>query len=264
MGTIAPTGPYNLKTLTTSRLQPVAFLQLHLKLNLNFPVPDPSSVQSLFTDLAPSYDRYNRIFSLGLDTRWRKRLVTAVTHTHPSSVLDVACGSGDVALALQQALPEAKVTGLDFCAPLLAQAKSRGLQHTVEGDALAMPFPDSQYDAVTLAFGLRNFSDRKKGLLEIARVLRRGGTLALLEFSPPPMPWKLFWNFYLFTLMPWVAQGISRQGDAFRYLAQSISEFPSPAALTQELESAGLHYQSAQSMALGLVRLTLCNKTSTH
>jgi demethylmenaquinone methyltransferase/2-methoxy-6-polyprenyl-1,4-benzoquinol methylase len=225
---------------------------------------DPVKVRRLFDQLAPSYDRYNRIFSLGLDSLWRKHLVNAVAQTNPSTILDVACGSGDVALALQRTRPEAKVTGLDFCAPLLAQARSRGLKHAVEGDALKLPFADSQFDAVTLAFGLRNFSDRKKGLHEIARVLRIGGTFALLEFSPPPLPWKLFWNFYLFHFMPWVAQILTHQGDSFRYLARSISEFPPPADLTKELESAGLHDSSARSMSLGLVRLTLCGKTSTH
>jgi len=224
-------------------------------------MPDPSSVHSLFIDLAPSYDRYNRIFSLGLDSLWRRDLVKAVVQTNPTTILDVACGSGDVALALQRARPEATVTGLDFCAPLLAQARSRGLKHAVEGDALNLPFADSQFDTITLAFGLRNFSDRKKGLREIARVLRPRGTFALLEFSPPPMPWKLFWNFYLLHFMPWVAQILTHQGDSFRYLARSISEFPPPVDLTKELESAGLHDSSARSMSLGLVRLTHCRKS---
>jgi demethylmenaquinone methyltransferase/2-methoxy-6-polyprenyl-1,4-benzoquinol methylase len=134
----------------------------------------------------------------------------------------------------------------------------------VEGDALAMPFSDSLFDTVTLAFGLRNFSDRIQGLREIARVLQPGGTFALLEFSPPPLPWKLFWDFYLFVLMPRVAQILTRQGKAFRYLAHSISEFPSPADLSKELLSAGFHDQACQSMSLGLVRLTLCGKISTH
>lgn len=225
-------------------------------------MPDPSSVQSLFSDLAPSYDRYNRLFSLGLDLHWRQHLVLEVAQLHPREILDVACGSGDVALALQQSLPTAQVVGLDFCAPLLAQAKSRGLRHTIQGDALAMPCNDGQFDTVTLAFGLRNFSDRKKGLREMARVTRAGGTLALLEFSPPPMPWKLFWDFYLYFLMPVVAQILSRQGEAFRYLARSISQFPSPATLHDELISTGWPPRSARSFALGLVRLTLCRRAS--
>lgn len=221
---------------------------------------DSHEVHDLFIDLTPNYDRYNRLFSLGLDTLWRKRLVREIVRLHPRTVLDVACGSGDVALAIQKNLPEAKVIGLDFCAPLLAQAKSRGLRHTLQGDALAMPLADAQFDAVTLAFGLRNFSDRRQGLREIARILRPGGTFALLEFSPPPLPWKLFWNFYLFHFMPAVAQGISRQGDSFRYLAKSISEFPTPSALFHELSSSGLKLLSSRSFSAHLVRLTLSRK----
>lgn len=220
-------------------------------------MPDPSSVQSLFTDLAPSYDRYNRIFSLGLDTLWRKRLVQAMADRHPSTVLDVACGSGDVALALQKALPASKVTGLDFCGPLLAQAQARGLKTTVQGDALDLPFPDQSFSAVTLAFGLRNFSDRSKGLSEIARVLQPGGVFGLLEFSPPPMPWKIFWDLYLHRVMPSVAQLLTRQGDSFRYLAQSISQFPRPPVLYRELASVGLKLLSAQALSARLVQLTV-------
>ena len=223
-------------------------------------MPDPSSVQSLFTDLAPSYDRYNRIFSLGLDTLWRKRLVQAMADRHPSTVLDVACGSGDVALALQKALPASKVTGLDFCAPLLAQAQARGLKTTVQGDALELPFPDQSFSAVTLAFGLRNFSDRSKGLSEIDRVLQPGGVFGLLEFSPPPMPWKIFWDLYLHRIMPSVAQLLTRQGDSFRYLAQSISKFPDQKNLTCELAIAGFQTNYFQTMAGGLVTLNLGRK----
>ena len=152
------------------------------------------------------------------------------------------------------------MTALDFCRPLLDQAKARGVKQTVEGDALNLPFPDQTIDAVTLAFGLRNFADRPKGLSEIHRVLQPGGTFALLEFSPPPFPWKFFWNFYLFHFMPWVAQLLSRQGDSFRYLARSISQFPAPSDLYHELHEAGLKLLFATSMSLGLVRLTVCRK----
>ena len=225
-------------------------------------MPDPSSVQSLFTDLAPSYDRYNRIFSVGLDIIWRKRLVSAVAQRNPESILDVACGSGDVALALQQELPESTVTGLDFCAPLLAQAKSRGLKHVMEGDALHLPFPDQSFCAVTLAFGLRNFSDRKQGLLEISRILQPGGIFGLLEFSPPPHPWRLFWDFYLYRIMPAVAQLLTKQGKSFRYLADSISEFPTPESLTKEVRQSGLEPVESHPMAGGLVYLSLHKKRS--
>ena len=175
-------------------------------------------------------------------------------------MLDLACGSGDVSLLLQKALPTAEIIGLDFSPPLLAQAKARGVKQTIEGDALQLPFPQNHFSAATLAFGLRNFADRARGLNEIHRVLSPNGIFALLEFSPPPPPWNVFWNFYLFHLMPWVAQQVAQQGDAFRYLAKSISEFPTPPALNQELEACGLKLLSTRSMSLGLVRLTIAQK----
>ena len=221
-------------------------------------MPDPSKVRSLFDELAPSYDHLNRIFSLGMDVGWRKQLVAAVARQNPTKVLDLACGSGDVAEMLQKALPRAQVVGLDFSRPLLTQAKERGIAELAEGDALKLPFADESFDAVTIAFGLRNFSDRTKGLKEIARVLKKGAVFGLLEFSPPPLPWKLFWNLYLHHLMPWIAQLLARQGDSFRYLAQSIAEFPTPSALNHELSSAGLKLLFSRSFALRLVQLTVC------
>jgi len=175
-------------------------------------------------------------------------------------VLDLACGSGDVSLLLQKALPTVEIIGLDFSPPLLAQAKARGVKQTIEGDALQLPFPQNHFSAVTLAFGLRNFADRARGLNQIHQVLSPNGIFALLEFSPPPLPWKLFWDFYLFHLMPWVAQQVAQQGSSFRYLAKSISEFPTPPALNQELQACGLKILSTRSMSLGLVRLTIAQK----
>ena len=177
-------------------------------------------------------------------------------------MLDLACGSGDVTLALQKALPTSQITGLDFCGALLAQASGRGVKQVAQGDALHLPFSDGSFSAVTLAFGLRNFSDRSMALLEIHRTLLSGGMFALLEFTPPPYPWSLFWNFYLFRYMPWVAQLLTRQGESFRYLAESISRFPTPSALHHELHTAGLKLLFARPMSLGLVRLTVCRKLS--
>jgi demethylmenaquinone methyltransferase/2-methoxy-6-polyprenyl-1,4-benzoquinol methylase len=190
------------------------------------------------------------------------KLVASLSSQSPKKILDLACGSGDVSLLLQKEFPSAEVIALDFCRPLLDQAKARGVKKTVEADALNLPFPDQTMDAATLAFGLRNFADRPKGLSEVHRVLQPGGIFALLEFSPPPFPWKFFWNFYLFRFMPWVAQLLTRQGESFRYLAESISRFPTPSALHHELHAAGLKFLFARSMSLGLVRLTVCRKLS--
>ena len=221
-------------------------------------MPESSKVRSLFDELAPSYDRLNRIFSLGMDVGWRRQLVAAIARQNPAKILDLACGSGDVAQMLQKALPKAHVVGLDFSRSLLTQAKERGLPELTEADALKLPFADETFDAVTIAFGLRNFSDRNAGLMEIARILKPGAVFGLLEFSPPPMPWKLFWNLYLNHLMPLVAQLMAKQGDSFRYLAQSIAEFPSPSALNHELSSAGLKLLFSRSFAWRLVQLTVC------
>ena len=221
-------------------------------------MPESSKVRSLFDDLAPSYDRLNRIFSLGMDVGWRRQLVTAVARQNPKKILDLACGSGDVAEMLQKALPKAQIVGLDFSRSLLTQAKDRGIAELAEADALKLPFADESFDAVTIAFGLRNFSDRQAGMREIARVLKKGAVFGLLEFSPPPMPWKIFWQLYLNHLMPLVAQGVARQGDSFRYLARSIAEFPTPSALNHQLSSAGLKLLFSRSFSMRLVQLRIC------
>ena len=219
---------------------------------------ESTTVRSLFNDLSPNYDRLNRIFSLGMDVGWRKQLVAAVARQNPAKILDLACGSGDVTTMLQEALPKAQIVGLDFSRPLLTQAQQRGLPGLAEADALKLPFADGSLDAITIAVGLRNFSDRFAGLREIARVLKPSGVFGLLEFSPPPMPWKLFWNLYLHRLMPLVAQLVARQGESFRYLAQSIDDFPTPSALNHELASTGLKLLFSRSFSARLVQLTVC------
>ena len=188
---------------------------------------DSYRIRSLFNDLSPNYDRLNRIFSLGMDVVWRKQLVTAVTRQNPAKILDLACGSGDVTEMLQKVLPKAQVVGLDFSRSLLTQAKGRGLQELAEADALKLPFADASFDAVTIAFGLRNFSDREAGLDEIARILKKGAVFGLLEFSPPPMPWKLFWNLYLHHLI--IVTGKDRKSTRLNSSHLKLSRMPSSA-----------------------------------
>ena len=224
-------------------------------------MPESTKVRSLFNDLSPHYDLLNRVFSLGMDIGWRKQLVSAIARQNPATILDLACGSGDVAGMLKAALPKAQVVGLDFSRPLLTQAKGRGLHGVTEADALRLPFAGESFDAVTIAFGLRNFSDRMAGLREVSRVLKKGAVFGLLEFSPPPMPWKIFWNLYLSHLMPLIAQLVARKGDSFRYLARSIASFPTPSTLNRELASAGLKLLFSRSYSARLVMLNLCIKS---
>ncbi len=156
--------------------------------------PDPDVVRATFEGVVSRYDIANHVLSGGLDFLWRRCLIREAKALAPSDVLDLATGSGDIALALRKTLSEeTKVTGLDFCPPMLREAerKRETAGHSsenlkfLEGDCLALPFADESFDLLTIAFGLRNLADRSRGLAEMLRVLRPGGSLLVLEFSQP-------------------------------------------------------------------------------
>src|SRR6266542_2553373 len=160
-------------------------------------MPDPIAVNSMFARIARRYDVANHLLSLGMDYRWRTRLVARAAAHAPNAVLDLATGSGDVAFALARKLPPStRVYGMDFCQPMLDEAAAKkaaaGERYAniefKSGDGLALPIPDQSVDVLTISFGLRNMADRHKSLSEIHRVLRPGGTLLVLEFSQP-QPW---------------------------------------------------------------------------
>jgi demethylmenaquinone methyltransferase/2-methoxy-6-polyprenyl-1,4-benzoquinol methylase len=227
-------------------------------------MPDPAVVKSLFGRIAHRYDLANRVLSLGIDGHWRTRLVAAVRKAHPIDVLDLATGSGDVALALGQGLPGgAHILGMDFCVPMLEEAnlkkdRAPGAFPYVnfrQGDALNLPLPDSSYDAVTIAFGYRNMSDRARCLSEIQRVLRPGGSLFVLEFSQP-WPWiRPIYAFHLKHVVPIIAGALTRDRTAYDYLAESIDRFPGIDGVRQEIQNAGFRDISASAMTMGIVAL---------
>jgi demethylmenaquinone methyltransferase/2-methoxy-6-polyprenyl-1,4-benzoquinol methylase len=227
--------------------------------------PDPVAVNSMFGRIAGRYDLANRILSGGMDIRWRARLVAAVRRVQPGDVLDLATGSGDVALALARGLPgETRIVGMDFCQPMLDQAEAKkdaagpgslGNLSFVAGDALAMAVPDSSFDAVTIAFGLRNMADRARCLSEIRRVLRPGGRLFVLEFSRPSPWFRPIYNLYLLRVSPLLAGALTGDRAAYRYLGESIGLFPSRGELSAEIERAGFDEVSASAMTLGIVAL---------
>jgi len=156
-------------------------------------MPDPKAVNSMFARIAGRYDLANHVLSGGVDYLWRQRLVRAVHDAQPSSILDLATGSGDVAFALADGLPPGvRLTGVDFCAPMLDEAVRKGARRPRwaaiefrQGDAMALALPDRSFDAVTIAFGLRNMASRHQALSEMHRILRPGGRLFVLEFSQP-------------------------------------------------------------------------------
>ncbi len=226
--------------------------------------PDPIAVNSMFGRIARRYDLANRVLSCGIDIYWRFRLVGAVGASHPKDVLDLATGSGDVAFALARDLPEGtRILGLDFSAPMLGEAErkkdlSAGKYPNVsflQGDALALPLPASSFDAVTIAFGLRNMADRARCLAEIRRVLRPGGRLFILEFSQP-WPWvRPFYTFHLRHVVPAVAGILTGDRAAYEYLGNSIGAFPDRKALSAEIGAAGFAHVSAMPMTMGVVAL---------
>lgn len=227
-------------------------------------MPDPRAVNSMFGSIAPRYDLANRLLSGGIDKWWRNRLMRAVRAATPHEVLDLATGSGDVAFALQRALPPGtRITGMDFCEPMLVearlkQAKAISFKHSItfrQGDGMALPDPEASYDAVTISFGLRNMGSRHQCLSEMLRVLRPGGRLFVLEFSQPATWFRPIYYFYLLRLSPWIAGLITGQRQAYEYLGQSIGQFPDAAAMSGEIRAAGFGQVSACRMTFGIVAL---------
>lgn len=228
-------------------------------------MPESAAVNSMFGRIARRYDVANRVLSAGLDTRWRRRLVDAVRRAKPGNVLDLATGSGDVAFALWRALPrDARILGMDFCKPMLEIAERKkaaaggktlsNLRFEV-GDGLALPLPDRSFDAVTIAFGLRNMEDRHRSLSEMKRVLRPGGRLFVLEFSQPVRWLRPPYFLFLRHLLPRIAGWVTGDPSAYAYLGRTIEDFPAPADISAEISAAGFRVVSAAPMTFGVVAL---------
>ena len=194
-------------------------------------MPDPAAVNSMFARIAGRYDLANRLLSGGTDVWWRRQLVRTVAKHRPERILDLATGSGDVAFAISKYLSiNCLITGMDFCQPMLDQAirkqalapkSSANISFTL-GDALQLPLADASFDVITIAFGLRNLADRDRGLREMRRVLRPGGTLIVLEFSQPFRWFRPLYYFYLQRILPSIAGWVTGDKAAYDYLNRTI------------------------------------------
>lgn len=226
-------------------------------------MPDPKAVNSMFARIAGRYDLANHLLSGGADYWWRQRLVRGVHDCHPTAVLDLATGSGDVAFALADGVPgEVKITGMDFCEPMLEEAVKKRPQSPrwakidfKQGDGMALPLPDRSFDAVTISFGLRNMADRHKALSEMRRVLRPGGRLFVLEFSQPSWWFRPVYYAYLKFLLPAVAAVVTGDRSAYEYLCGSIESFPGRAGIADEIRRAGFRSVEATPLTFGIVAL---------
>ncbi|HEY0257816.1 MAG TPA: class I SAM-dependent methyltransferase [Candidatus Methylacidiphilales bacterium] len=220
----------------------------------------PEAISAMFGRVAARYDLMNHVMGGGLDLYWRWLLVRAVRKQQPARILDLATGSGDVLLALkkQRAYTETAV-GADFCLPMLQQARAKKATNLLVGDGLHLPFPAASFDAVTIAWGLRNFSDRLAGLKEMRRVLRPGGRLYVLEFSHPVAWLAPLYFGYMRDVMPKYAQFITPERGAYEYLGESIRTFPTQPRLVEMMREAGFSTASWKNLSLGIVAIHTAN-----
>lgn len=229
----------------------------------------PEAVRRMFSEIAPRYDLLNRLLSFGQDQAWRRRAVALALEKRPGRVLDLATGTGDLALALKRARPEAEVVGVDFSPAMLElarrKAKRLGLEVAfLEGDALDLSFPDGSFQAVTVAFGFRNFADYGKALEEMHRILAPGGRAVILEFPPPPKgPFGLLYRAYFKGLLPLLGGLLSRSFHAYRYLPVSVERFPTPETLKEMMEEVGFQVRY-EGLTFGVAAIHVGDKPLTE
>ena len=215
----------------------------------------------MFDRVARRYDLANHLLSLGRDFSWRRRAAEIVAKWHPACVLDLATGSGDLALALQDKIPRAQIIGLDFSSAMLARARGKGVRHLIVADAAQLPLAAQSFDAVTVAFGLRNVRDWAGALREIRRVLTVSGHLLVLDFSRPPRPMLRFlYRFYLRRILPLASAIITREKEAYQYLGASIENFPSDRAMCDLIEASGFKNATAEPLTGGIVTIYVAEK----
>ncbi|MCB2185705.1 MAG: class I SAM-dependent methyltransferase [Deltaproteobacteria bacterium] len=227
-----------------------------------------SQVRRMFSRVVPVYDLMNRLLSFREDVRWRRFVSRSLRLAPGDLVLDVACGTGDVALAVADRPEVDLVVGLDLVPPMLVKARrkvtARGQSYRIPllaGDATRLPFPDHTFAAVTIAFGIRNIPFRVRAMAEMGRVLKPGGRLYVLEFTTPEKPWvRRLYKVYLTGLLPKLGQWIARYGEPYQYLAETILEFPSPSAFREEMRQAGLVAPRSHDLTKGIAWLHVAEK----
>lgn len=229
------------------------------------PERNASAIQEMFSAIAPRYDFLNRLLSLGIDQSWRRQLVRMAVTRRQGPFLDVACGTGDVALALRRKAPDVEIYGVDFSPEMLALAqvksdKNGAALQLAPASAEKLPFADNHFELLTIAFGIRNVIDRPRALREFYRVLKPGGRLAILEFSqlPPGIMARLY-DFYFFQVLPRIGGLFSRAG-AYRYLPESVAEFPGRREFSAMIEEAGFSASRFHDLTFGVAVLYLAEK----
>lgn len=220
-------------------------------------------VREMFDNIAPRYDLLNHTLSMSIDRIWRRRVVRIVRRAHPRRILDVATGTGDLAIEMARRIRGVQVLGVDLSEGMLDVARrkvsARGLDERVVldvGDAEHLAVSDASVDVATVAFGVRNFGDLEAGLREMARTLKPGGKVVILEFSRPRNRlFRSLYEFYTFRILPRIGGMVSKDKRAYEYLPASVGEFPAPAAFMDLMERAGFRNCRARSQSFGIAQI---------
>jgi demethylmenaquinone methyltransferase/2-methoxy-6-polyprenyl-1,4-benzoquinol methylase len=222
----------------------------------------------MFDAIAPRYDLLNHLLSAGMDRRWRDRAIEALSLPPGSRIVDVCTGTGDLAIAATRLVAPVSVIGVDFSGEMLRRAMSKlreqslsGTIKLVRGDATRIPLPDASCDAATIGFGIRNVAEPERALGELARVLRPGGRLAILEFGEPRIPGiRTLYSWYFKYLLPRVGRSVSKHGSAYSYLPASVRHFPPPAEFSRLLAATGFSQVQAVPLTFGIVYLYVAER----
>lgn len=219
-----------------------------------------AQVERMFDNIAPKYDLLNRILSLGIDVSWRKRAISYLKKEQPKTILDVATGTADVAILTAKTLHPERIVGIDIANQMLeigrdkiAASQLADVISLETGDSENLRFADGSFDAVTVAFGVRNFENLEKGLAEMCRVLRPGGRVVILEFSRPHVfPFKQLYNAYFRYVLPLIGRLTSRDTRAYAYLFESVQSFPEGNQMCEILIKTGYQNPQFERLTLGI------------
>ena len=230
--------------------------------------PKREQVETMFNRIAPTYDRLNHLLSLGIDRRWRRKAIDALKPFAPQTILDIATGTGDFAILSARSLDPDRIIGVDISEGMMEVGRQKvqeaGLDHVIffmKDDCTDLSFDDDTFDAVTVAYGARNFENLEAGLREMCRVLKPGGHLMLVELTTPPrFPMKQLFAFYAHTVMPLIGRLISHDDSAYTYLPRSMAAFPQAERLVPLLRHCGFSAVQFKRFTFGLSTMYLATK----
>lgn len=225
-------------------------------------------VAEMFNNIAGNYDFLNHFLSLGIDRTWRNKAIAVVAAKNPAAILDVATGTGDLAITAAKKIAGAQITGVDIASQMLEEGRKKInaqlLDARIEmrlGDSESLPFENATYDAVMCAYGVRNFENLAAGLREMQRIMKPGGQLAILEFSrPASFPFKQLYGFYFRFILPAVGRIVSKHSRAYTYLPESVNAFPDGQRFCDILTECGFTNAKARPLTMGVTTLYTANK----